>query len=60
MNSRQPNVVSVPSTVSESNSEPGNSTSSMPVDQRDTDVNQSINQSTEKIIFVGDSIFYTG
>ena len=41
--SRQPNVVSVPSTVSESNSELGYPTSSVPVDQRDTDVNQSIN-----------------
>ena len=58
VNSRQPNVVSVPPTVSASNFEPSNPTSSVPVDQRDTDVNQSINQNTEKIIFVGDSILH--
>ena len=58
VNSRQPKVVSVPSTVSESNSEPSNPTSSVPVAQTDTDVSQSINQSTEKIISVGDSILH--
>ena len=56
--SLQPNVVPVPSTVSENNSEPRNPTSNVPVDERVTDVNQSINHSTEKIIFVGDSILH--
>ena len=58
VNSRQPKVVSVPSMVSESNSEPSNPTSSVPVVQTDTDVSQSINQSAERIISVGDSILH--
>ena len=58
VNSLQPNVVPVPSTVSENNSEPRNAMSNVPVDERVTDVNQSINHSTEKIIFVGDSILH--
>ena len=58
VNSLQPNVVPVPSTVSENNSEPSNPTSNVPVDKRVTDVNHSINHSTEKIIFVGDSILH--
>ena len=56
--SLQPNVVPVPSTVSENNSEPRNPTSNVPADARVTDINQSINHSTEKIIFVRDSILH--
>ena len=58
LNSLQPNVVPVPSTVSENSSKPSNPTSNVPVDERVTDVNQSINHSTEKIIFVEDSILH--